>query len=303
MRFFFSLLSLCLFAVCQASPPTFFPGIGLGQNEIFAGAIFSRNYSGERHRTPAHAKTITYQENYLLTYGLLPDVFAISVIPYSQIHQHTLINNTRAHRKSSGLGDVIGGFTWKVYGFNDIGLTSRILITLGVQAPTGSFHRHDSFGTLPRTLQPGTGNWSLPIQGYYIFQNLRNEIIVGGLYNKRFKGHGFRFGDNATCVFSWNPTLLPWKLPKEGYYSTLLLDLELDIEWAQRNKDHGSRVQNSGGYFVTFIPSLRYNHKYFTIALSYIHPVHSRLNHAHGLPKQLIPKRWHSWAFEIGGRY
>ncbi len=287
----------------HASPATFFPGIGLGEGEFFGGVLYSKICSGERHQTPEHTHTTLHQETYLFTYGLLPKLFAIGVVPYSRNEQHTVIDGQPALRKSHGLGDITFGLTWLPYVCNEIGSTSRILLTAGFQAPTGKFNETDQFGMLPRGLQSGTGTWTLPLQGYYIFQNLSHELIGGCLYNVQFKGHGYRYGDNATLVAAWNPRLLPWILPERGYYSEVLMTFEFDYIWAQRDKTHRQRVLNTGGETITFSPGLRYNHKYFTLACAYIHPVRTRLNDSPGLPQQLVPKPWRSFALQIGGRY
>lgn len=296
-------VGLAAVATLQASPATFFPGIGLGQGELLFGDIYSRNCSGEQHQTPQHTHNTADVQTFILAYGLCPDLFFIGVLPYSQARQHTVIDGEPAIRKGSGIGDLTCAFTWRPYTSNGIGWTSRLQLTTGFQAPTGDSGLHDQHGLVPKGLQPGTGNWTIPLQGYYMFQNLRNEFILGGLYNARIEGHKYRSGNNVTGVVAWNHLIYPWKLPCEGYYSNVMLTLEMDATLTQHDRNHNNKVLNTGGNTVTFVPGLRYNHEYFTLACAYQHPVHTRQNRGPGQPLQLVPKPWRSFVLELGARF
>ncbi len=295
------LLFSFLFAIVtslSAAPIIATPGIGVGKGEFFAlvsGSV--QNYQSD------HLKKRVEAENTLFSYGISENFFVLAVVPFLYTRAQSTSGEEVISRKSNGLSDLVAVGSWRFFHRNWIGSTLRIFATAGVQAPTGEWNESDLLGVLPRGLQPGTGNWGIPLQLFFTWQTQRHECNAYLYYLNYFTGHNYRSGNTLQGGLQWNTTLFPWRIPQSGYYSELLITLELGGAWTDKSIENGVAIGNSGGSLLTLTPGLRYNHKYFTLVLACICPLHSTINEAPELPRAFTLQPWQSWIAQIGFRY
>lgn len=151
----------------------------------------------------------------------------------------------RITRQASGLGDLAFLGRYTLIEIDRPGSTFRIAPFAGIQAPTGSDSRGDSFGVLPRPLQPGSGAWDPIFGAIATWQTLGWEVDADAGYQVNTAADGFRFGDVAFTDQSFQYRLWPRRLGA-GTPGFLYGVIESNQQWQATSHAGGTIVQKSG---------------------------------------------------------
>lgn len=149
-----------------------------------------------------------------LTYALTDRLALALAVPYVRASERRTYPDLQAHRASaSGVGDVnLTGNYW-------LGTPARhphgnLLLGLGIKAPTGSYHKTDTFydpsgvsqQPVNQSIQPGDGGWALLFHMEAFHQVFdRGFAYTSGFYSASLKEH--------TDVPAPWPPFVPWAVP------------------------------------------------------------------------------------------
>jgi hypothetical protein len=184
---------------------------------------------------------------FLLGYGLTRDLTLFAIAP---VLVHKSVNVTtpmgRISRGSNGFGDMLFLGRYTLLELDHPGSTFRIAPFAGFQAPTGADHRSDSFGILPRPLQPGSGAWDPQFGSILTSQTLGWEFDtdVGFQYNTT--ADRFGFGNELFTNQSFQYRIWPRTLGS-GVPAFLYLVLEDNLIWVGENRMNDQIVPNTSG--------------------------------------------------------
>ncbi len=134
----------------------------------------------------------------VLGYGVTGDLAVFGALPYLDKELDvTTPGGERVSRSTNGIGDarLFGRYT--IYKNNFPGGNFRVAPFVGIELPTGDEDDSDSLGTLPATLQLGSGSWD-PFAGVVAtYQILDYQIDVSAGYKVNTEANAFEFGDEA----------------------------------------------------------------------------------------------------------
>lgn len=195
-----------------------------------------------------HNKTNEYIHHFGFG-GRLTDTLTVTMeIPYVireliEIDDHAILGSDQ---KSEGLGDIHVVGLYKFWE-ND---NATLEAVGGVKFPTGKTKEKNSIGTLFETeLQPGSGSDDY-ILGAVLQKQLANSHITSNLiYVIKTEGtQNYEFGDSLIASLLWER---PFQL-KNGLNMRAGIDTSLQYE--QKHKDHGSKLDDSGGVTLLIGP-------------------------------------------------
>jgi hypothetical protein len=194
----------------------------------------------------------------VLGYGVTGDLTVFGVLPYLDKELDvTPPGGQRVTRDTNGIGDarLFGRYT--VLQDDAPGRNFRVAPFLGIELPTGDDDDRDSLGTLPATLQLGSGSWD-PFAGVVAtYQTLDFQIDVSASYQVNTEANGFEFGDEARFDASLQYRLWPREL-SGGVPGFLYGVLESNLIYQGKNEIGGVNDQNSGGTTLFIAPGLQY---------------------------------------------
>jgi hypothetical protein len=193
----------------------------------------------------------------VLAYGITADFAVFGVLPYLNKKLDVTTPGGRVTRETSGIGDarLFGRYT--VFQKDGPGRSFRIAPFAGVELPTGDDNATDSLGTLPATLQLGSGSWD-PFAGVAVtYQTLAYQIDVSASYKLNTAANGFEFGDEARLDASLQYRLWPRELGG-GVPGFLYGVLESNLIYRGKNKLGGVADVNSGGTTLFIAPGIQY---------------------------------------------
>ena len=193
----------------------------------------------------------------VLVYGVTPKLAALGIL---QIHDKQLESSDpegRIERRVSGLADARAFVRYTIYQKDDHGATFRIAPFAGAKLPTGSTDASDDMGTLPRSLQLGSGSWDPFIGAVLTRQTFSWQIDASLSYQFNSTADRFRFGDEVRLDVASKVRLLP-RLLGEGLPNFLYANLESNLVWHGRNKINGIDDIDSGGTVWYLDPGLQF---------------------------------------------
>ena len=193
----------------------------------------------------------------VLVYGVTPKLAAFGIL---SIHDKQLESSDpegRIERRVSGLADARAFVRYTIYQKDDHGATFRIAPFAGAKLPTGSTDTSDDMGTLPRSLQLGSGSWDPFIGAVLTRQTFSWQIDASLSYQFNSTADRFRFGDEARLDVASKVRLLPRQLG-EGLPNFLYANLESNLIWHGRNTMNGIDDVDSGGTVWYLDPGLQF---------------------------------------------
>lgn len=252
-----SVLALAALGIFQSStviaaPLTFNTALPVSKGEYILREQFVVNKSSDDPSSENRDRTELSIVS-TLVYGVTPDFTLFTTIPYTD---RRLESNTNT-RSARGIGDtkIFGRYT--VYQDDFKGGTFRIAPFAGLKLPTGEDNKTDSSGTLPRSVQTGTGSWDI-FGGLVATYGSVNWEIDGQIsYQSNNEASNFEAGDTARADASLQYRLLPVKLSSDTDYFINGV-LEANLIHTDKNKTGGVDDPNGGGTTLFIVPGIQY---------------------------------------------
>ncbi|WP_220151439.1 transporter [Thalassospira profundimaris] len=244
-------------AAATAAPQTFNTALPVAEGEfVFREQFLYRKASGDPSRADREVEVLGAIS--VLGYGMTGDFAGFAVLPYLDKELGlTTASGARITRSTSGIGDarLFGRYT--VYRDDAPGRTFRIAPFAGIELPTGDDDDSDGQGSLPATLQLGSGSWD-PFGGVVAtYQTLDYQIDAQASYKLNTEANGFEFGDEARLDASLQYRLWPRELGP-GVPGFLYGVLEGNLLYRGKNEIGGIDDRDSGGTSLFLSPSLQY---------------------------------------------
>jgi len=241
----------------RAAPQTFNTALPVAEGAFIFRQQFFNKKAG-RDSGPTNRDVNVLGSVSVLGYGINSDLSLFGVIPLlNKTLKVTPLGAARAKRSTSGIGDMRLFARYTVLKQNAPGRTFRIAPFAGIKAPTGTSRKSDILGTLPATLQLGSGSWD-PFAGVIAtLQTLDYQFDAQASYKLNTTANGFRFGDELRLDASLQYRLWPRPLTQEtsGF---LYGALEGNFIYREKNRSNGVTQANSGGTQLFASPGLQY---------------------------------------------
>ncbi len=185
----------------------------------------------------------------------------------------------RQELTNAGFGDLFLGAKYLFLQRDAPGKTTRMAAVGGIKFPTGEDDETDAQGnTLPRPLQLGTGSVD-HFAGVVITHVVRRIGLNADLiYNFNTEANGFAFGDKLRYDFALGYRLSPgtYKVYPAKQWNVYL---EWNGEFAQRDKQKGMPIPDSGGHIAFLSPGIQFiPYSTFLVEASVRIPVLQNLN-------------------------
>jgi len=241
----------------HAAPQTFNTALPVAEGEyIFREQGFYKSATDDP--SPANREAKVVGSISVLGLGITGKLAVFGVLPvlHKELDMTTPAGKS-ASRNASGIGDarLFGRYT--VYRGDAPGRTFRVAPFVGLELPTGDSNDKGSLGTLPATLQLGSGSWDPFFGVVATYQTLDYEIDVQASYKVNTEANGFEFGDEARFDASLQYRLWPRELT--GNVPGFLYGvLEGNLLYQSRNEIGGTTVASSGGTSLFIAPGLQY---------------------------------------------
>ena len=254
------LAGLCVFGVSApvlAAPQTFNTALPVAEGEfIFRQQFFAKK--ADKDPGPTNRDVTVLGSVSVLGYGINRDLSIFGVLPVlDKTLKVSPVPATRVKRSTRGIGDARLFARYTVLSNNGPGRSFRIAPFAGIELPTGKNRASDGLGTLPATLQLGSGSWD-PFAGVVAtLQTLDYQIDAQASYKLNTKANGFRFGDELRLDASLQYRLWPGELTEEtsGFLYGVL---EGNFLYQEKNRNNGATLANSGGTQFLASPGLQY---------------------------------------------
>ena len=244
-------------AAAWAAPETFNTALPVAKGEfIFREQFLYKKASDDP--SPADREVEVLGGISVLGYGITGDLAVFGVLPYLDKELDvTTPDDQRVTRSTNGIGDarLFGRYT--IFKNNFPGGNFRVAPFAGIELPTGDEDDSDGLGTLPATLQLGSGSWD-PFAGVVAtYQTLDYQIDVSGSYKVNTEANGFEFGNEARFDASFQYRLWPREL-SGGVPGFLYGVVETNLIYQGKNEIDGTDDPNSGGATLFIAPGLQY---------------------------------------------
>ncbi len=251
------LLTQSLGTGAYAAPQTFNTALPVAEDEfVFRQQFFYRRL--ENDPLPTDRKVTVLGSVSVLGYGVTADLAVFGVLPYLNKDLDLQMPGAgRVTRSTSGIGDARFFGRYTLIRDNAPGRTFRVAPFAGIKMPTGDDDDSDSLGTLPATLQLGSGSWD-PFGGVIVtYQTLQYQIDAQASYKFNNEANSFTFGDEARLDASLQYRLWPRDLGS-GVPGFLYGVLEGNLLYVSKNENAGIDDPNSGGTSFFLSPGLQY---------------------------------------------
>jgi len=213
-----------------------------------------------------------------LVYGFTEKTSVILTIPFLSKELDSTADGIRTNRGDAGLGDLLLLGKYRLYAKDYPTAASRFSLVAGTDLPTGQSGDADARGKLSRDLQLGSGSADPLVGGAYTWQSLDDEWDVSLTYTFNTTANKFEFGDVLSYTVAYQRRVWPFTLPERGLYAQWNVVLEANGQWEQQAKNHGGRVDNTGGHLLFLSPGVQVATKHFVIESSIQLPVLQNLN-------------------------
>jgi len=237
------------------APITFNTALPVAKGEFVAREQLVVNQSGDdpsganRDRTDLAAVTA-------LGYGLTGQWALFGVLPYRDIDLDITSSRQRVSRSNNGFGDLSLFARYTAYQHDQPGRTFRVAPFLGVEAPTGKDDTRDGLGTLPASVQVGSGSWDYFGGVVLTYQTLQYQFDSQLSYRVNNEAKGFEAGDIARLDGSYQHRL--WRSGAQGVPDYLYGVIEVNLIHQDRNRRNGSEDPDSGGTQLFLTPGIQY---------------------------------------------
>lgn len=243
-------------SAAHGAPVTFNTALPVGGGEFVARGLFILSESGQDPSGADRARRAVTSIT-VLGYGLNHKLALFGVLPYVDKELDMTLMGNRVNRAASGLGDMSVFMRYTVVQRDRPGSTFRVAPFLGLKAPTGDNTRLDAIGSLPPSIQPGSGAWDVFGGVTASYQTSAFETDAQLSYRIKNESSGFDPGDEYRIDGSLQYRLWPQQLG-EGVPKFLYGVLETNVVYRDRNQVNGSDDSNSGGTTVYLSPGLQW---------------------------------------------
>jgi hypothetical protein len=180
-----------------------------------------------------------------------------------------------------GLGDPTLAWRYTFYRTNGLGWVSAWTVNAALGLPLGSY---DDV-TVPRALQPGTGNFVPTVGGNYYFDSASYGTFVFNLsYANPLERNGYRFPStfNYNLAFAYpiypNGKLMPGRVyPFVPYLHLEFLGTRTGQQHATNQFANGSNA-NTGGNLIRCAPAISFDMLGWSVAAQYMFPISQSLH-------------------------
>ncbi|NIP72228.1 MAG: transporter [Gammaproteobacteria bacterium] len=237
------------------APITFNTALPVAKGEFVAREQLVVNQSGDdpsgadRDRTEVAAVTA-------LGYGLTGQWALFGVLPYRDIDLDTISGGQRITRSNNGFGDLTLFARYTAYQQDRPGRTFRVAPFAGVEAPTGKDDARDGLGTLPTSVQVGSGSWDYFGGVVLTYQTLKYQFDSQLSYRVNNEANGFEAGDIVRLDGSYQHRL--WRNAAQGVPDYLYGVIEVNLIHQDNNRLNGSKDPDSGGTQLFLTPGIQY---------------------------------------------
>lgn len=194
----------------------------------------------------------------VLGYGATPKLAVFGALPYLDKELDVrLPAGGRVTRDTTGFADarLFGRYT--LFQKDRRGRNFRVAPFAGLELPTGDDDDADRLGTLPPTLQLGSGSWD-PFFGIVAtYQTLAYQVDAQAAYQANTEANDFELGDVLRLDASAQYRLWPRKLGA-GVPGFLYAGLEGNFVHRDKNRVAGVDDPDSGGQTFFVSPGLQY---------------------------------------------
>lgn len=202
-------------------------------------------------------------------YGITERLSVSLTAPYIDKEQKSTSAGISSTISDSGLGDIKLMSKYRIWSKDLPGEARRISLIGGLELPTGDDKAQ---------LKLGSGSVD-PIAGIlFTNQSLSQEFDVDLTYQFNTKASNYEFGDVFKYNVAYQRKVWPWILPEKGVYSQVNLVLELNGEYAQKDKSNASIVKDSGGNTLFLSPGIQLAAKRWVLETSVQLPIIQDLN-------------------------
>lgn len=180
----------------------------------------------------------------MLGYGITPDLQFSLTFPIGRTDDLMMPPNTRTGSMMAGFSDVEAGLLWRFHRIApDVGKRRESTLIMSVLAPGEDNRRRGIDVTYGIHLGAVTG-----------YASRSTYWWTGGGIQLRKEENGDRLGNlyYLTGVFGWRPPVFRGDYPKPDWR----VFVEAVAEFAERDRDNGMSVANTGGQRVLLGPSM-----------------------------------------------
>ncbi|HZD52936.1 MAG TPA: transporter [Woeseiaceae bacterium] len=241
----------------QAAPETFNTALPVAKGELIFREQFLYRKKGD-DRGAADREIEVLGGISVLGHGATGDLALFAVLPYVDKRlELTDPSGQRIARSTRGIGDarLFGRYTLVQKDMR--GSNFRIAPFLGLELPAGDDDDADSRGTLPATLQPGSGSWD-PFGGLIVtYQTLDYQTDAQISYEANTEANGFELGDELRFDASLQYRLWPRELGP-GVPGFLYGVIETNLLRRAKDETNGVEDPDSGGTTLFLSPGVQY---------------------------------------------
>lgn len=258
------------------APITFNTALPVGKGEF----VFREQYIvGQSGDDPSGADRDRTSQALVsvLGYGVSGKLAVFGVLPYLDNELSMTTGGQRITRNADGFGDLTAFARYTALQRDWIGRTLRVAPFAGVKAPTGKDDASDSLGTLPSSVQIGSGAWDAFAGAVVTYQTLRYQVDSQLSYRANGEANDFQAGDVASLDASLQYRLWPRKLGG-GVPAFFYGVVEANLIHQDENRVGGSEDPNSGGTTFFLAPGLQYITKRWIVEAAIQLPVSQNLN-------------------------
>jgi len=255
-----------------AAPLTFNTALPVGKNEFIIREQLVINKSSDDPSGMGKDRT-AWSVVSTLVYGVTPAFTLFATVPYTNRRLKSNINT----RSARGIGDsrLLGRYT--IYQDDFQGGTFRISPFAGLKLPTGNDSKADSFGTLPTSVQTGSGSWDMFGGFVATYATVNWEVDAQLGYQRNGKARDFKVGDTVRADASLQYRLFPVNLT-EDTLSFINGLLEVNLVFQDKHKKRSMNNPHSGGTTLFITPGLQYVTGRYIIEGSVQIPILQNLN-------------------------
>lgn len=241
----------------RAAPQTFSTALPVATDEFIFRTQFLYQSAGD-DPGPRNRDVDVLGAVSVLGYGATPKLALFGALPFlNKELDVTLPAGDRVTRDTTGVGDarLFGRYT--LYQRDRRGSNFRIAPFAGLELPTGDDDDTDRLGTLPPTLQLGSGSWDPFFGVVATYQTLAYQVDVQASYQANTEANDFEFGDEAQLNASLQYRLWPRELGA-GVPGFLYGVVEGNFVHQSKNRVAGLSDPDSGGETLFVSPGLQY---------------------------------------------
>ena len=233
-------------AIVLAAPITFNTALPVGRGEIvLRQQLLSSQSSSEsgidvRRRETNLVSTIAY--------GVTPKLTVFGNLALTD----RSLNSPLSRQADSGLADTRVLARYTIFRNDNLGTTFRIAPFTGIELATGSNQETDNLGSLPASIQTGSGSNDYFIGTVLTYNKINWGIDAQIQYQQNGSDSGFRFGDTIQVDLSFRKLLAP----RSKYFLNGLI--EFNFVDTKRNSSNGLKNNDSGGTNLFLSPGIQY---------------------------------------------